>query len=92
MAVTSSRIQRIAFVVAVFLSGVAFGKYVTPLLFRIQAVWSLYGTAPEGCQGTSGSGIVWLNSFGSSGDGVYKIDCGDRARVADTFELQRNCE
>ena len=92
MASIPHRTYRAAILVVVFSLGAVFGKLVTPLLFRIHRVMVIYGSVSLGCQGEMGYGEVWLNSFASTGDGSYRIACGERSHVAYNVDLLCKCE
>lgn len=77
--------------IIIFVAGTAFGRLVTPLLFREHSVLVIHGSKPEGCRGETGWSPIYFNKWAGSGDGSYLIACNERSHQSYNLDLLCDC-
>lgn len=75
--------------VAVFAVGTAFGRFVSPFLFRDALIMVIHGSKPEGCHGRLRYTPIRFGLPGETRDGSYSIKCDER--FSESYNLQLHC-
>lgn len=75
--------------VTIFALGTAFGRFVSPFLFRDDVVLVIHGSEPAGCHGRLRHTPVRFGRSEEPSNGSYSIKCDER--FSESYNLQLHC-